>query len=80
MAASEEVRKKGLQIYADGRVKKTLDTHKRTHFSVTGDTEEHSVIFDKEKNIWMCDCKYYALRGKACSHTTAAQLMMKNEK
>lgn len=80
MAASEEVRKKGLEIFGEGRVKKVLITPKRVHFSVTGDTEEHSVIFDREKNIWMCDCKYYALRGKACSHTTAAQLMLKNEK
>ncbi len=77
MTASEEVKKKGLNLFSAGKVKKDFETDRRTHFSVQGETEKHSVIFDKEKNNWSCDCRYFALTQKMCSHIVAAELLTK---
>jgi len=74
---SEEVRKKGQLIFKEGRVEKDLETDKRIHFKVIGETEVHSVIFDKNKNEFSCDCKYSTLKVKECSHILAAKLYMK---
>lgn len=67
------IEKKGQRLYESGKVKKELDTKKRTYFNVKGETEEHSVIFDKEKKKWECDCRYWALRQKVCSHILACK-------
>ena len=77
--ASKETREKGLQIFAEGKVRKDLDTDRRTHFLVQGKTEQHSVIFDKQKNEYSCDCRFFALTQKPCSHVYAAELSMKNK-
>lgn len=74
MNISEEVQKKGLELFEAGKVKKEIETGKRIHFKVFGETEEHSVIFDKEKNQFACDCKYFVLKQKECSHIYAAKL------
>ena len=75
---SEEIRKKALQLFADGKVKEVLATDRRLHFSVQGETEKHSMIFDRQKNEWSCDCRFFALTQKPCSHIAAAKLSMKN--
>ena len=71
---SEEVRKKGYTLFKNGNVKKELETAKRIHFKVVGETETHSVIFDKIKNEWGCDCRFFALKERGCSHIYAAKL------
>jgi hypothetical protein len=58
-------------------VKKEIETHKRIHFSVVGTEETHSVIYDKEKNEWTCDCRYSTLHNKTCSHIVASQKILK---
>lgn len=70
---SKEIAKKGSELFKSGRVKKEVETDKRIHFKVQGETELHSVIFDKEKNRWECDCRYFALNRKKCSHIVAAE-------
>lgn len=65
---------KGRKLFEEGKVRKEIDTLKRTHFKVQGETDEHSVVFDKEKNTWSCDCRYSALLNKECSHIIAAKL------
>lgn len=72
---SEATKKKGQRLYEKGRVKKELETQRRTHFTVHGDTEKHSVIFDKERKGWVCDCRYFSLKQKECSHILAAKLL-----
>ena len=71
---SEEIRRKADLLFKQGKVKKELDTDKRIHFKVQGRTEEHSVIYDKEKDYWMCDCPFFTIRQKTCSHILACQL------
>lgn len=74
MEVSKDIRVKGLHLFKTGKIKKEIETNKRIHFKVFGETEEHSVIFDKEKNKWFCDCRYFALKQKECSHIFASRL------
>jgi hypothetical protein len=71
---SEDIKKKAQSLFEEGKVKVEFETDKRIHFKVFGRTEEHSVIFDKEKNEWSCDCKYSTLKQKECSHILACKL------
>ncbi|MBI4009919.1 MAG: hypothetical protein HY361_01860 [Candidatus Aenigmarchaeota archaeon] len=80
MKASKAIEKKALQIFKDGRVKLDLETDKRMHFKVKGDSEEHSVIFDKEKNNFLCDCKFGSLKELYCSHIESSVLLMTRKK
>lgn len=74
MEISKEIREKGLQLFKNGKVKKELETSKRIHFKVFGETETHSVIFDKKERKYVCDCKFATLQGKTCSHILASEL------
>ena len=77
MEISKEITEKGVKLLNDGKVKKDLETGKRIHFKVKGETEIHSVIFDKVKNEFECDCRYWSLRQKTCSHIIACELFLK---
>lgn len=74
---SREVRKKGYLLFKKGKVKKELETDKRIHFRVIGETDIHSVIFDKERNEFSCDCKWSSLKQTICSHVYAVKLKKK---
>jgi hypothetical protein len=73
---SKEILEKAYLLLRQGKVKKEIETDKRIHFSVEGETEIHSVIFDKEKNEWDCDCKWSSLRKQHCSHIVSAKLLI----
>lgn len=73
---SGQVRKKADLLFNEGKVKKEFETDKRIHFKVIGETGTHSVIFDKEKNEFSCDCKYFTLHNRICSHAIAAKLLI----
>lgn len=70
---SREIEEKGLQLFKEGKAIKEVETDKRIHFRVMGETENHSVIFDKERNKWKCDCSWNTLKKKECSHILACQ-------
>jgi len=74
---SEEIKNKARSIFKEGKVKRKLETDKRIHFEVQGETENHSVIYDKEKDEWNCDCKYFSLKEKECSHILASKLKLR---
>jgi hypothetical protein len=76
--ASNEIKVKAEILVRDGKVKKELETEKRIYFKVSGETEVHSVIFDKKTNSCNCDCRYFALNQKDCSHIIAARLKQKS--
>lgn len=76
---SNEVRKKGYSLFKDKKVVKEIETDKRIHFRVVGETDTHSVIFDKEKDSWFCDCKWSSLKKGICSHVYAAKLKEKSK-
>jgi len=67
---------KAERLFSEGRVRKEMVTQNRTYFSVRGDTETHSVIFDSRKGKWSCDCRYSALTDRECSHIAAAKMKM----
>jgi len=73
---SAGIRNKANLLLNEGKVKKEFETDKRIHFKVEGETETHSVILDKEKNEFSCDCKYFTLHNKICSHAIAAKLLI----
>lgn len=72
---SSIIEQKGLALFKDGRVKKEVETDKRVHFKVKGDTDTHSVIFDKKTKEFNCDCKYSSLNKGICSHIVAAKFL-----
>jgi len=74
---SKEIREKGLRLLGEGNVKKDLDADKRAYFTVQGETEKHSVIFDKVRNEWSCDCKFSSMKNRECSHIYACKLFEK---
>jgi len=77
MKISKEVEDKAKNLIKGGRVKKETETEKRIHFKVQGETETHSVIFDKEKGKLSCDCKYFTLKEGYCSHIEAVRIFLK---
>ena len=76
---SAKVRAKAEKLLQEGKVKKEVETTKRIHFSVVGTDENHSVIFDKTKNEFTCDCKYNSLYRKLCSHAIASKILYEKE-
>lgn len=64
---------KAEKLIEENKVKKEVETDKRVHFIVEGTEENHSVIFDKAKKEWNCDCNYNTLKRKTCSHIVASQ-------
>ena len=75
--ASQEVMQKGREIFNTGKVEKEVETAKRIHFKVQGETEEHSVIYDKGKKTFECDCRYASLKAGMCSHIYACMMKEK---
>ena len=71
---SKEIIQKGKLLLKSGKVTKDMDTEKRIYFTVEGESEDHSVIFEKEKKEFKCDCKFNSLHHKKCSHILAAML------
>jgi hypothetical protein len=71
---SDEIKAKGEILLRDGKVKKEMETDRRTYFKVLGETDTHSVFFDKKKNEWECDCAFFALQQKTCSHIIASKM------
>ncbi len=69
-----ETSEKAKRLFSEGKVEKEIVTNRRIHFKVFGETEEHSVVFDKQKNIWFCDCRFSVLKNKECSHIIAAKM------
>lgn len=74
--ASEDVQKKAKTLLEQRKVKKEVETGKRIHFKVQGETEQHSVIFNKDKTEWVCDCRYFSLKRKECSHILASKMLL----
>ena len=71
---SKEIIQKGKVLLKSGKVTKDLDTERRTYFTVEGESEKHSVIFEKEKKEFKCDCKFNSLHHRRCSHIFACVL------
>lgn len=77
--SSFRLERKARILLKKGRVKKEIETRRRIHFLVIGETDEHYVSFDKEKGKWSCDCKYSSLKERECSHIIACKLFLKEK-
>jgi len=73
----KEIERKARKIFRGGRVRLDFESEKRIYFTVYS-REVHSVIFDKEKNEFKCDCKYFSVKQKECSHIKACKLLLKD--
>jgi hypothetical protein len=62
-------------------VKLDYSTEKHLSFLVKGDEDIHNVMYFDEKKYdkkWQCDCKWYTLQDKLCSHIIAVNLALRN--
>jgi len=75
--ALKEIEKKARKLFREGRVRLDFESEKRIYFTVYS-REVHSVIFDKEKNEFKCDCKYFSVKQRECSHIKACKLLLKD--
>ena len=72
-----EIERKARKIFRERRVRLDFESEKRIYFTVYS-REVHSVIFDKEKNEFKCDCRYFSVKQKECSHIKACKLLLKD--
>jgi hypothetical protein len=68
---------KARRLLREGKVKIDLETEVRIHLTVKS-SEEHYVIYDKLRNEFICDCKWFSLKRQECSHILACKLYLKN--
>jgi hypothetical protein len=73
----KEIEKKARKLFREGRVRLDFESEKRIYFTVYS-RDVHSVIFDKEKNEFKCDCKYFSVKQRECSHIKACKLLLKD--
>ena len=76
MRISREVKLKARKIFEEKKIRKDFETEKRIHFKVQGETQEHFVIFDKTTRKFSCDCPYFSLKERSCSHIEAVKLFL----
>lgn len=65
-------KEKAEELVKDGKVVLDMKKKNKIYFTVKSN-EEHSVFFDKKTITWNCDCRYFALKDKQCSHILAAK-------
>ncbi|MCL4399133.1 SWIM zinc finger domain-containing protein [Candidatus Parvarchaeota archaeon] len=56
-------------------------TEKHASFIVEGEESVHNVMYFEEKQDgmkWQCDCKWYTLQNKTCSHIIAVNIALNN--
>jgi len=79
MVVSTKTERKGYWLFKQGKVIKDLETDKRIHFIVNSKERDHFVIFNKKKRKFSCDCEYFSLHLKSCSHIVASRFFMKEK-
>ena len=67
-----EKEKKAKKLVKEKKVTIDIINNKRLHFTVNSN-ETHTVIFDKQKIGWSCDCKHSSVQQKTCSHIIACK-------
>jgi len=77
---SKKTEMKGYWLFKQGKVKMDLETDKRVHFVVKSKDRDHFVIFDKKKKKFSCDCEFFSLHQKTCSHILASKIWLKKSK
>jgi len=73
--AMKEIERKARRLVKENRVRLDFETENRIYFTVYS-RDVHSVFFDKKKKEFVCDCKYFSVKGKECSHIKACKILM----
>lgn len=73
--ALKDIYKKAKRLVKENRVRLDFETGKRIYFTVYS-REVHSVIYEKSEKKYICDCKYFSVKGKECSHILACKIYM----
>ena len=47
------------------------------YFKVRSGDREYQVIFRGPQKQWLCDCQYFVMKAKTCSHVIACKLWLK---
>ncbi|MEM5820786.1 MAG: hypothetical protein QXP34_00485 [Candidatus Aenigmatarchaeota archaeon] len=71
---------KARKLLREGRVSKDFENELRIHFTVKGYEDIHYVIYDKIKDEFSCDCKWFSLKKEECSHILACKMLLESEK
>ena len=58
---SWKTKMKAYWLSKEGKVKKDLENDKRIFFTVETKNGEKSIIFDKKKEKWSCDCQFFSI-------------------
>ena len=77
---SKKTEMKGYWLFKQGKINKDLETDKRIHLLVKSKDRDHFVIFDKKKKKFSCDCEFFSLHQKMCSHIIASKFYLENDK
>ena len=72
---SRNIIKKAKELVESNRVTRDAEGYKRIHFKVIGDSEEHIVIYNKEKKTYECDCSWNTLKNRTCSHIVGSMMV-----
>jgi hypothetical protein len=76
---SWKTKMKGYWLNKQGKVKKDLENQRRIFFTVETKDDKKSVIFDKVKKSWSCDCQFFSIKFTDCSHIKAAKMFIGEE-
>lgn len=60
---------KAKRIVQEKKIKVDMENDKRIYFTA----DNHSIYYDKTTVTWNCDCRYYSIKQKTCSHILAAK-------
>ena len=50
------------------------------YFKVFSGKEAYSVVFRGPGKQWLCECQYFVIKGKTCSHVLACKLWLKEHR
>ncbi len=50
------------------------------YFNVFSSGRVHEVIYRIPTNRWLCDCEYFSIKGRDCSHIIACKFWLKRNK
>ena len=76
---SWKTKMKAYWLSKQGKVTKDLENDKRIFFTVKTKNGNKSVIFDKLRKKWSCDCQFFSLKLTDCSHIKAAKNFLEDE-
>lgn len=70
--------KKAKELARSGKVVSEGLIGSSIYFTVKSSKDRH-VIFRVPGQTWICDCEYYVLKGKECSHIIACKMFLKDQ-